>query len=418
MPPSSTPPFARAASSLLAALPLLLLTACPAHTVAYPLGTSLRTTGARGVVRLSSGVDRALCGAVVEEMVAEVAKHDLRKGGAESDIFDTAGMAICLGVVGSYTMEERPGSAGGGGAGGARWGMRRKTAAEKAAHEEGSVVGPNDVEGMLVLKDACFAFCESLQMEVSEAIYKHVGSKGAAEIAEGFCAEATADRKKKKKKKKGKKEGEKKVAADDEAFDPARFDEFMGRMGGAERNEMFDMIRSDRDTPEISLSNVDQIYIQDAVRGLACKICGVAVARAVDAAEALPGAKRGNEDAVIAAVEGVFMGPRLEEQMAGGGDGGGGGEFDYKPGNPPLWVLEYAVHYSATTGQWVLEQTGEHAYDSYSDTVKRNVIMAKSLRRAYESTDMDLSEVLILRHKKKKAWDPALSQEFCSVVCE
>ena len=337
-------------------------------TDSRPLGTKLRVNGEK--IELTVGVDKALCKAVIEEMVGEVKKHDLRSEG-ESDIFDTAGLAICLGVVNSHILTQQRASG--------KWVMRRKTATEKTAHENGEVTADTDMQGLLYLKEACSIFTEELQMEISEVIFKHVNTLSHTEIAETFCPGATAEKEKKKKKKNVKKQKAPKEVAENE-FDPEKFDSFMETMNGD--NSISEMLRRDRDSPDAALDEVDQRYILEGVDALKCSICKIAIEHIHNNTMALHDPT--NEASIIAIVETAFAGRTNEDMLE---------SADYTPGNPPIWSQEYAVlsHISKekkkkkkkaqkgkkNSATWEVVRKGVHTYDEYADTVKRNVIFAK-----------------------------------------
>ena len=99
-------------------------------------------------------------------MHTELLKHKMKEDG-EDNIYDTAGMAICLGVVQNYTFEETPNSV---------WKLIRKEKTDEDAlfggfansgDEEGSA---KMIEGLLLTKKACMDFAEELQMEISEVL--------------------------------------------------------------------------------------------------------------------------------------------------------------------------------------------------------------------------------------------------------
>eukprot|EP01061_Rhynchopus_euleeides_P017283 TRINITY_DN28752_c0_g2_i2.p1 TRINITY_DN28752_c0_g2~~TRINITY_DN28752_c0_g2_i2.p1 ORF type:complete len:402 (+),score=150.52 TRINITY_DN28752_c0_g2_i2:105-1310(+) len=395
----------------LLAVSLVLL---PGPCETFPLGESLRVNGRK--IALTSGVDKALCRAVIEEMVGEVQKHDLKKGGSESDIFDTAGLAICLGVVNTHIMEQRRKSG--------KWAVRRKTTTEREAHEHGEVTSENDMEGMLLLKEACASFCDELQQEISEAIFKHVDTKTHGEISDRFCDTATRAKVKPKQKRSSKPKAKPQPSqqnADSRSaggaghagkegdISPDAFDAFMKTMNGD--NSISEMIRRDRDSPELALPEADQMYIAGGVAALQCDICKHAVKRVAGLTAALHDSS--NEAAIIEIVDATFLGPPRAETLADESDA----SLDYKPGNPPGWSQDYAVAFSAKKKKWSLQHRGDHAYDEYSDTVKRNVIFAKACRAAYDGNDMDLPEAIVLHNLKKEPWLEKLTGSFCAPAC-
>eukprot|EP00755_Sulcionema_specki_P006259 Sspe_Gene.34976::Locus_16977_Transcript_1_1_Confidence_1.000_Length_986::g.34976::m.34976 len=152
---------------------LLILLILAASGGAAPLESSVKVNGV--VYKLTSGFRKGMCHAVIHEMIAEVEKHNLRKAG-EEDIFDTAGMAICIGVVQGYTVEQRRSG---------KWSIRRKTEAEKEREDEGDLVAP--FEALMMLKETCMEFCEEWQQDISEVVYKKVGKESPDAVAKAFC---------------------------------------------------------------------------------------------------------------------------------------------------------------------------------------------------------------------------------------
>ena len=99
-------------------------------------------------------------------MHTELLKHKMKEDG-EDNIYDTAGMAICLGVVQNYTFEQDT----------ARkvWTLIRKEKTDEDALFGGFAGAGGDeeasarmVEGLLLTKKACMDFAEELQLEISE----------------------------------------------------------------------------------------------------------------------------------------------------------------------------------------------------------------------------------------------------------
>jgi hypothetical protein len=107
-----------------------------------------------------------LCAPQIREMHTELLKHKMKEDG-EDNIYDTAGMAICLGVVQNYTFEQDT----------ARkvWKLIRKENPDEDALFGGFAGANGDeeasarmVEGLLLTKKACMDFAEELQLEISE----------------------------------------------------------------------------------------------------------------------------------------------------------------------------------------------------------------------------------------------------------
>ena len=99
-------------------------------------------------------------------MHTELIKHKMREDG-EDNIYDTAGMAICLGVVQNYTFEEDTATK--------VWKLTRKENPDEDALFGGFAGAGGDdeasakmVEGLLLTKKACMDFAEELQLEISE----------------------------------------------------------------------------------------------------------------------------------------------------------------------------------------------------------------------------------------------------------
>jgi len=110
-----------------------------------------------------------LCSPQIREMHTELLKHKMKEDG-EDNIYDTAGMAICLGVVQNYTFEQDT----------ARkvWTLIRKENPDEDALFGGFAGANGDeeasarmVEGLLLTKKACMDFAEELQLEISEVCF-------------------------------------------------------------------------------------------------------------------------------------------------------------------------------------------------------------------------------------------------------
>lgn len=120
-------------------------------------------------------------------MHTELIKHNLKEDG-EDNIYDTAGMAICLGVVQNYTFEQTTPKS--------RWKLKRKETPDEDALYGGFAGGGDEaasaqmVEGLLLTKKACMDFAEELQMEISEVMYARVHEATGDEIADDFCPQA------------------------------------------------------------------------------------------------------------------------------------------------------------------------------------------------------------------------------------
>ena len=100
-------------------------------------------------------------------MHGELIKHSMREDG-EDNIYDTAGMAICLGVVQNYTFEHASAKS--------PWKFMRKQQTDEEREDAlyGSFAGANGddsasiIEGLMLTKKACMDFAEELQLEISE----------------------------------------------------------------------------------------------------------------------------------------------------------------------------------------------------------------------------------------------------------
>ena len=99
-------------------------------------------------------------------MHTELLKHKMKEDG-EDNIYDTAGMAICLGVVQNYTFEQDTDRK--------VWKLIRKEKTDEDALFGGFAGAGGDeeasarmVEGLLLTKKACMDFAEELQLEISE----------------------------------------------------------------------------------------------------------------------------------------------------------------------------------------------------------------------------------------------------------
>ena len=102
-------------------------------------------------------------------MHTELLKHKMKEDG-EDNIYDTAGMAICLGVVQNYTFEQDTDRK--------VWKLIRKEKTDEDALFGGFAGAGGDeeasarmVEGLLLTKKACMDFAEELQLEISEVCF-------------------------------------------------------------------------------------------------------------------------------------------------------------------------------------------------------------------------------------------------------
>ena len=110
-----------------------------------------------------------LCSPQIREMHTELLKHKMKEDG-EDNIYDTAGMAICLGVVQNYTFEQDTDRK--------VWKLIRKEKTDEDALFGGFAGAGGDeeasarmVEGLLLTKKACMDFAEELQLEISEVCF-------------------------------------------------------------------------------------------------------------------------------------------------------------------------------------------------------------------------------------------------------
>lgn len=100
----------------------------------------------------------------IREMHGELIKHSMREDG-EDNIYDTAGMAICLGVVQNYTFEHASAKS--------PWKLIRKEQTDEDALYGGfsgadGADSAGMIEGLMLTKKACMDFAEELQLEISE----------------------------------------------------------------------------------------------------------------------------------------------------------------------------------------------------------------------------------------------------------
>ncbi|KAJ9467204.1 hypothetical protein DIPPA_14619 [Diplonema papillatum] len=354
---------------------------------AAPLGTQVKASGKTH--KLSPTVDSSMCMAVVTEMDAEIKRHDLKKHG-EAEIFDTAGMAICLGVVQNYMMF-RDGSD--------VWSMRKKT---KEELEDGDSHDEESVTGMYILKEACVLFCDELQQEISEAAYSP------SKQPEQFCAGVTAskDRPARKQKKPVKPLGE------GEAYN-----DMLKKM--YEDPDMRDLMHQDRFFPESRLPEAVQESIKLAEAALACEVCRTAADLAITAAFKLPKTAKGviDEAAVGTAVHKHFFSVVPEESA------------DYKPGDPPLWSEQYIV---TDNRGWKLSKAKPKELKALDQegTVLRNVVVARACKAAHASTDQDLAEMIVdwwsmmtkvnvpIEGRALEDARKLLARKYCSTLCE
>eukprot|EP01062_Namystynia_karyoxenos_P080074 TRINITY_DN8567_c0_g1_i6.p1 TRINITY_DN8567_c0_g1~~TRINITY_DN8567_c0_g1_i6.p1 ORF type:complete len:425 (+),score=165.90 TRINITY_DN8567_c0_g1_i6:82-1356(+) len=366
--------------------------------------------------QLSKGAPKEMCKAVISEMHAEVLKHNLRKDG-EDEIFETAGMAICLGVVQNYIFEERQSG---------KWALRRKTPSEKEAEEEGGLASM-PIEGMMLVKEACFAFCDELQQEISEMTYKRVGQGQTPEqIAADFCVPDVLDPAPKKKAKPAMPKGEAKRRADKAARDAdafggpgeedmgGKYEQFLEKMN--RDGSITDLLRTDRDNPELLLGDEHQKDVREGrvhIRCAACRV-GVRQTRAAASADDDEGRAVRDEARLSHLALKAFIGQEEQESD----------NMDYVPGNPPKWAEGYTV-VKGKKGVWELRRLGRgeelaetEGADQYTVKVKRNTMVAQACRQAWdlaEEADVDLAELIV----KHPDWDAKrLGEHFCAPACK
>ena len=318
---------------------------CLVHmaTAKKVLGTKIRGGGHGGnqVYRVDPSTDLEMCKAVIREMHTEVLKHSLTADG-EDDIYETAGMAICLGVVQNYTFEEVPGKK--------RWKFVRKARGDNDDDDEDARLlaafgGANEangddtaskkaVEGLLLAKKACMDFTEAMQMEISEVVYARVHTHDGNTIAEEFCPRAI-------------KPAKERVQAYKEATplkeraknDPhAMMSEMLKTRDTS--GAISEMLEMEASFPERMLDEPQQRIILHATDQLVCQVCKVAVRQAhkrMPGVEAMPAFKdKWQRQALVSeAVNTICHGKDKAKLEAG--------YYPAVPGNPPEWANDYFI---------------------------------------------------------------------------
>jgi len=380
--------------------------------------------------------DLHMCKAVVWEMHGEIHKHQLTDDGEEK-IYDTSEMAVCLGVVQNYTFTKTAGKSGG-----TIWKMMKKDKKEdedEDAEWEAVAQDPSLLDGMMLTKQACFDFCEEVQMEISEEMYARTNKESAQQIADSFCP-VLLKNKKNEDKGRNKKPYEpvKESAWDDPSSDPtAKMQQFLKeRDRGGAINELLEL---EAFTPEKMLDEELQVEVHRGERDLKCAVCEVAVKVAANRAEKLRQTpqykdKWQRESLVTDIIVRVCHGDDYERLQQG--------FYPEVPGNPPKWADNWEIE-KGPQGKWSMkrakkkskparpegeeemeeeepQEVAEGEPDAHQMKIMRNAMISLACKAAVDNRlsedDGDLAELLVDHGDRKTGKE--LAKEFCRPMCD
>ena len=304
-------------------------------------------------------------------MHTELIKHNLKEDG-EDNIFDTAGMAICLGVVQNYTFEQAAPKS--------PWKLVRKETPDEDALYGGFAGGGDDaasaqmVEGLLLTKKACMDFAEELQVEISEVMYARVHEASGEEIADEFCSQAVKPVKKER--------TQKYVPAaspmERQKHDPSALMADMLKTRDTS-GAISEMLETEASFPERMLDAPLQAVIGQAVEQVECQVCKVAVRQAharVKEVEKTPAFKdRWQRQSLVAeAVNFICHGKDHAKLQAG--------FYPTVPGNPPEWAQAYHI----------LKQEGRFKLRKGKLSIAQMKTLAEQPRKSGAKSDDDEGE--------------------------
>eukprot|EP00277_Geminigera_cryophila_P002347 CAMPEP_0179426154 /NCGR_PEP_ID=MMETSP0799-20121207/12577_1 /TAXON_ID=46947 /ORGANISM="Geminigera cryophila, Strain CCMP2564" /LENGTH=450 /DNA_ID=CAMNT_0021200867 /DNA_START=50 /DNA_END=1402 /DNA_ORIENTATION=- len=414
---------------------IVALCACTQVTNAKKvLGTKVRSQNK--VYKVDPSTDLEMCKAIIREMHGELIKHSMREDG-EDNIYDTAGMAICLGVVQNYTFEHASAKS--------PWKFMRKQQTDEEREDAlyGSFAGANGddsasiIEGLMLTKKACMDFAEELQLEISEVMYARVHQASADDIADDFCPTAVKPVKKEK-------QGKYVPAATPQERskeDPSALmqDMLKTRDTSGAISEMLEMEAS---FPERMLDPPLQKELGVAVEQLVCQVCKVAVRHAhakVKEVEKTPAFKdRWQRQSLVAEAVNLICHGKDHATLAAG-------YYPSVPGNPPEWANDYYLSKqdsqyrlskskpSVSAMRAVVEKTqpmsetgsedepatdweqsrGKHEYDVVRKAVIRTACK-QAIDQRLDTDEGDLSE-LLLENRKGDAKQAA--KLYCTPLC-
>ena len=390
------------------------------------LGTKVRSRNK--TYKVEDSTDLEMCKAVVREMHTELIKHNMKEAG-EDNIFDTAGMAICLGVVQNYTFAKVEGKK--------SWKLLRKEGNDNEALESfvggGGDMGQSEelVEGLLLTKTACMIFCEELQMEISEVMYSRVHEATGDKIADEFCPQAVRPVKERVQKYVPLPTSREKAKKDPMASMQDLLDK--RDPGGA----ISEMLEQEAFYPEQMLDPPLPEEVKRATADLTCQVCKAAVRQAhakVKEVEKTPAFKdKWQRQALVAeVVNPICHGKdklRLEQ-----------GYYPTVPGNPPEWGEDYYIvkkdaQYSLKKGPQTVarmkevvggnagssegEGEWEKSRDKHSYDVMRRAIVRNACKIAIDqrldTEEGDLSELLL----EARGEDPkVVAKSYCAPFCK
>mmetsp|Transcript_51569 Transcript_51569/g.122816 ORF Transcript_51569/g.122816 Transcript_51569/m.122816 type:complete len:415 (-) Transcript_51569:88-1332(-) len=367
--------------------------------------------------KLEKGTDLKMCDAIVHEMHKEVAKHSLRDGG-EDEIFDTAGMAICLGVVQWYTFAKNAKDV---------WSLSKREMSLDEAEESDSPYGgmlgmggedggtnPDMMEGLMLTKEACVKFAEDLQMDISEVMYAGVVDKTPEEISAEFCPKAVRPEPKTKRTKVTEE------VRDTDTQSSDRMQEFLREKDTS--GTIAELLEMESLSPEKMLTPQGQAEVKQGRIDIACKVCKTAVRKAGEELQEIrktPVFKdRWQRDSIVTdLVAGLCHGEDWEKIKEG--------YMPRVPGDPPVWVDQYDVRQDKE-GTWELRRTSATMEESKSQemhdaVVRRRAMITGACRTAIDdrleqaNDGDDLAELLI---EKIDETPKAVAAIYCEAVCK
>jgi len=305
------------------------------------LGTKLRSQNK--VYKVDKSTDLEMCKAIIREMHTELIKHKMREDG-EDNIYDTAGMAICLGVVQNYTFEEDTATK--------VWKLTRKENPDEDALFGGfGGAGGDDeasakmVEGLLMTKKACMDFAEELQLEISEVMYGRVHEASGEEIAQEFCPNAVKPVKREKTKYVPATSAKERAQSDPGAL----MTEMLQKRDTS--GVVSEMLETEASFPERMLDPPLQAEIAKGAVQLTCQVCKAAVRQAhsrVQEVAKTPAFKDKwqRQSLVAEAITHICHGKDYEKLQAG--------YYPSVPGNPPEWAFDYYLTH--TGGEYKMKK--------------------------------------------------------------
>eukprot|EP00960_Hanusia_phi_P035049 751456-Hanusia_phi.AAC.2 len=349
--------------------------------------------------KIHADTESDMCNAVISEMHTELVKHKMKADG-EDNIYDTAGMAICLGVVQRYTFDKDDTGI---------WKLIKKNKTDDDDEDDmfgGMGEGANSqqvVEGLLLTKrvcdpctprislrsstQVCMDWCEELQQEVSEVMYKRVDSSTPQEIAQDFCPQAIKPEEvcflacklgmtgSSRQKRKGKVPYTPKTAAAAPPSNPS--DMMQGTISPGTLLDCSDFVFKTSLTSETRLARSvrvgtlawftrDLLCFKEKVNkgriDLQCSVCKLGVKKAIERVKEMKSTTpqfkdRWQREALVTdIVQKICHGKDYDRQ----------GYYPAVPGNPPEWAQSYHIYQDDPAGPWKLSRQDKRKNDQHA----------------------------------------------------